>query len=112
MLAVVEDEEQPTVPQLLDQRVQGRLVGVVVQAEGVGGGERDECRVVQAGEVREAHAVREGPLDPGGDPRGEPGLADAAGSGQRDQPCARPTARRPSASSSRRSTKLVVSTGG
>lgn len=87
MLAVVEDQEQSAVAQLLDQRVQGRLFGVVVQAERVGRGERDERRVVQAGEVREAHAVRERPLDPGGDPPGQPRLADAAGSGQRDQSC-------------------------
>ena len=87
MLAVVEDQEQSAVPQLLDQRVQGRLFGVVVQAERVGRGERDERRVVQAGEVCEADAVGERPLDAGGDPPGQPRLADAAGSGQRDQSC-------------------------
>ncbi|MDQ0715880.1 hypothetical protein QFZ55_005332 [Streptomyces luteogriseus] len=88
VLAVVDDEEQPPVPYLFDEGVQGRLGGAVVEAQRVGGGERDEGRVVQSGQVHEAHAVREGPLHPGRDACGEPGLADAARSGQRHQPCA------------------------
>ncbi len=88
MLAVVDDEQQPPVPHLLDEDVQRRLRRVVVQPQRVGGGERHERRVVQSGEVHEAHAVREGPLYPGRDARGEPGLADAARPGQRHQPCA------------------------
>lgn len=88
MLAVVEDEQQPPVPYLLHEGVQRGLRGVVVQAERVGGGERDERRVVQACQVHEAHAVREGAGHPGREARGEPGLADAAGSGERDQPSA------------------------
>ncbi len=88
MFAVVDDEKQPPVPYLLDEGVQRRLGGVVVQSQRVGGGERDECRVVQPGEVHEAHAVRERAPHAGRDARGEPGLADAARSGQRHQPCA------------------------
>lgn len=85
VFAVVDDEEEAPVPQLFDQGVQRRLHGVVVEAEGVGGGERDERRVVQAGQVHEAHAVREGALDAGRDAYGEARLADAARAGQRDQ---------------------------
>jgi hypothetical protein len=88
VLAVVDDEQQPPVPYLLGEGVQRRLGGVVVQPQRVGGGERPERRVVQPGEVHEAHAVREGPLHAGRDARGEPGLADAARPGQRHQPCA------------------------
>jgi hypothetical protein len=88
VLAVVDDEQQPPVADLLDEGVERRLGGVVVQAQRVGGGQRDERRVVQPGQVDEAHAVREGPPDPGRDARGEPGLADAARPGQRHQPCA------------------------
>ncbi|WP_373432207.1 hypothetical protein [Streptomyces afghaniensis] len=72
MLAVVDDEQQQPVPHLLDEGVQRRPGGVVVQP----------------GEVHEAHAVRVGPSHQGRDARGEPGLADAARPGQRHQPCA------------------------
>ncbi len=88
VLAVVDDEEQPPVPQLLHEGVQRRLGGVVAQPQRVGGGEGDERRVVQPGEMHEAHAVRERPLHTGRDAPGEPGLADAARSGQRHQTCA------------------------
>ncbi|MEU8848421.1 hypothetical protein AB0C70_19770 [Streptomyces sp. NPDC048564] len=57
-----------------------------MEVERVGGGERDERRVIQAGEVHEAHAVREGAPHSGCDPCGEAGLADSAGPGERDQP--------------------------
>lgn len=87
VFAVVHDEEEAPVPHLLDQRVERRLRGVVVQAERVGGGEGHECRVVQSGQVHEAHAVREGALDAGRDACGEARLADAAGPGQRHQAC-------------------------
>lgn len=85
VFAVVQDEQQAPVAYLLDQRVQRRLRGVVVQAERVGDGEGDERRVVQSGQVHEAHAVREGTLDAGRDPCGEACLADAARSGQGHQ---------------------------
>jgi hypothetical protein len=87
VLTVV-DEQQPAFPYLLDEHVRWRLGGVVVQPQRAGGGEREECRVVRAGVAREAHAVREGPLDAGRDTGREPGLADAARTGRRHQPCA------------------------
>jgi hypothetical protein len=86
VLAVVDDEEQPPVPDTFHQGVQRGAVGVVVQAERGGDGERDEGRVAQAGEVDEAHAVGEGAGDPGRDPPGQSRLADAARAGQGDQP--------------------------
>lgn len=86
VLAVVDDEQQPAVAYALHQGVQGGPFGAVVQTEGVGGGERDEGGVVQAGEVHEAHAVGEGAGDAGRDPAGQAGLADAAGPGEGDQP--------------------------
>lgn len=86
VLAVVDDEQQPAVAYALHQGIQGGPFGAVVQTEGVGGGERDEGGVVQAGEVHEAHAVGEGAGDAGRDPAGQAGLADAAGPGEGDQP--------------------------
>ncbi len=82
VLAVVEDQEQPTGSHVFDQGVQ-RLE--VVQAQRFGGGPWDEVRVVEVGQVHETDAVREGAGHPGRDACGEAGLADAARTGQRDE---------------------------
>ena len=86
VLAVVEDEQEAPVAGLFDQGGQRGPAGVVVQAEGVGGGDRDERRVVQPGQLHQSHPVGEASFDPGRDPCGHPCLADAARTGQRDQP--------------------------
>nr|WP_159058837.1 hypothetical protein [Streptomyces caeruleatus] len=87
VFAVVDQQQQSAVPQPFHQRAERWPRGVVVQVERVGGGERDERGVVQAGEVHEADAVGEGAPYRGRDARGEAGLADAARAGQGDQPC-------------------------
>ena len=62
-----------------------RPVAAVDHAEGAGDGGRDEGGVGQRREVDEDHAVGEVVRDIVGDGEGEAGLADAAGTGQRQQ---------------------------
>ena len=86
LLEVVQDEEDRPLPEVAAEGFARRPVGRFPDAEGDGDRRLQQDRVAERGEVHEPDAMRELVASRAGDREGEPGLAAAAGSGQRDDP--------------------------
>ena len=71
------------------QRVHRGAAGLVGQPERAGGGGGHSVRVGDRRQVDVAHAVGQHVCQSSRDLQGQPGLADAAGAGQRDEPVVR-----------------------
>ena len=86
LLAVIEQQEQPALGQVLHQDVEWRTRCLLLQSQRGGHAVRQKCRVLQLVQLDEPHTVVE--LSPHGlrHPQGEPSLADATHPHQRHQP--------------------------
>ena len=107
VLAVVEDEQHALVLQRRGERLERRPVGRIARLERLERRQRDELRQVDGRERHNARAVREGAPNAPSRLAGEPCLARAAGTGDREQTAAGHRSRRSSASSRSRPTNVV-----
>ena len=89
VLAVVQDQQQPVPAHRHHEVVDLPLGEPVVQAVRLRDRARHQRRLGPAGQLDHRDAAVVPGRQVAGDPQGEPGLADAAGAGQRDQPCVR-----------------------
>ena len=78
-------EQQASRPQVVGDDRRERAPRLLAHAQHVGDGLWHECRIGERGQRDEAGAVREIGGARGGKGKGEAGLADAAGAGQRQQ---------------------------
>ena len=85
MLAVVQHQERPLVPQVAGEGLQQGAVGGLAQPERVRDRGPHQRRIGQRGEGHERDPVRERPGGAGDRGEGEAGLAHPAGPGQRHQ---------------------------
>lgn len=85
VLAVVQDQQHPAAPQLLDQQVDWRTRGLVTQAQAGGDRADQQLGIGQLGQADERRAIDEGAPHEVCDVCGQPGLADTTRAGQRDQ---------------------------
>lgn len=86
VLAVVQHKQQPPAADMAGDHVEGGAAGLVHQAQRGGHGMGQQLRVAQPGQLHDAHPVAERAGDRGGGTQRHPGLADAPGPRQRDQP--------------------------
>ena len=86
MLAVVEDEQELSRCEVVEQRLLGRAAGERRDVECARGGGGDEPFVGDARQLDERHAVGEPLLEPPGELDRQPGLAAAADAGERQHP--------------------------
>ena len=82
MLAGVQDQQQLTAPERVDQRRGGGPVGLLADAEHGRHLPRGQRRVGAVGQLDQPDAVGEVVSQLPAEPGGEPGLADAAGPAQ------------------------------
>jgi hypothetical protein len=86
VLAGVQDEQQVLVLQVAAERTQRALRRLVPHAERVRDRLGQQSGVGQLAQLDQPDAVRERPVHVGGDPEGQPRLADATDPRQRQQP--------------------------
>ena len=84
-IAVVEDEQQPLAPQVVDDRGQQRPSGRLGQPEGADHRREHEVGGGEAAALDDPGAVLELVEQRPGEPEPDPGLADPAGPGQRQE---------------------------
>ena len=82
LLEIVEDQQQAAVPEEYGEQFLERTAAHIAQAERLGDSGDDEGGVADRRQVDERDPVGKGRGDVLGDPEGEAGLADAAGTGQ------------------------------
>ena len=85
MLEVVKHEQVASVSEDRFDPIRKRLGARLARAHGLADGRRDEAGIRDRRKGDEQHAIRERVLDVSGDREREPGLADAAWPGQRDE---------------------------
>ncbi len=86
VLAGIQDQQQLAVTQVIQGRVELRASVGLRQPQAAGDGVGQQLRVTQAGQLNQAHTVREAPGHRAGGAQRDPGFPDPAGPGQRDQP--------------------------
>ena len=86
LLVVVEDQQRCAVPQMVEHGLQRQQLAGDRDAERVGDCRRDQRRIANRREGDEVDAVGEAVHHLGRHLQAEPGLAGAAGAGERQQP--------------------------
>ena len=84
-IAVVEDEEDPLALHVVDDRGEERTTGRLGHAERAGDRRQDEITVRQRAALDDPGPIVEALEERPGQPQADPGLADAAGSGQGEE---------------------------
>jgi hypothetical protein len=86
LLAIVQDQQQLTGPQIGDDRLLERPVASLAEADSMGNGGQDESGVPYRGEIDEERAVFEDIGDLSRDVKREMGLADPARTNEGHEP--------------------------
>lgn len=86
VLAVVQDDQEPSLPEALCEVLDGPARGRVVEAEGPRHLLREQRGIAEAGELDDPHAVAEATADVLGDPEREPRLPDPGRPGEGHEP--------------------------